>query len=224
MFVFNCFSRVRNILTITLLLLSACSDERSVWNGKFESLPNAAQSCVISWTDNFYIINKLETFMHSQVEKPKKVIVAKSGISDKAAYAFFGVLEFNDKYSVIYTDLNSFNVKDYEFPNEKISSLIDYFELGYDFRSEIVNGRTANLSHVPCEFIYFKSSSKELFLAYIGLFSDYTGVAGEFHRFKSDFLKRIERSSVDDSTQPINYIEMDKLEGKMKENIFFEFE
>lgn len=170
--------------------------------------------------DNFYSIEQTEEAIKSLGFKPEKLIVLKSGSSGMASYSFTAIVEAKGKVISIESSPRYEKAVITMLNKNIFNQLTAYIEPMKTNEGIVYKGNTANMSHVPCDFVYYKSEDKTFKQAYIGLFNNEDNIANALKHFSSGFHQQGKLMST-----PVPMPSEDKLEKlkeKIKKNVFFE--
>lgn len=175
------------VVSLVALTLTACLDNAETWNGSYNQLPELGKSCAISWVDNLYSIEQAEEAIHTLEFKPEKLIVLKSGTSDMASYSFTAIMEVKGKTISIVSSPRYEKAIITMLNNNIFNELETYIELVETNEGKVHKGEVVNMSHVPCDFVFYKSKDKTFKEAYIGLFKAEVNIAKAFKNLLSDY-------------------------------------
>lgn len=202
-----------------ILFFYGCFEKTKQWNGDYNQLPEAAKSCAISWSNEFYSVENFESEIKKIDFVPDKVIFLKSGSSGWGGYQSVLFLEKNDKLMTISSDYGSISPSVSDLYSSRMFSDVQNF---FDVDSSIFFGDVRNLSNIPCDFVYYKSGKSVKKYAFIGLFDSDK---------KNKLVLLLERyfSKKEEVVFPFKQSltvskKMDFLQEKIKENIFFEID
>ncbi|MEL4428000.1 hypothetical protein AAEH84_19720 [Shewanella indica] len=210
-----------SILAVTFTLTACLSDTVS-WDGSYNQLPEVGKSCAVSWVDNFYSIEQAEEAIKSLGFKPDKIIVLKSGSSGMAAYNFTALVESKGKYMSIVSSSKYEKAIVAVLNGNIFNQLSIYMKSIETDGNKIYKGDIANVSHVPCDFIYYKSQGKAFKQAYIGLFKSGGNFAKAIKKLPIGSYQQKELMS---TPLPVpSEHRLEKLRKRIEENLFFELD
>lgn len=158
------------LIYLLVILLSGCFASKTEWDGSFDNLPEIGKSCALSWNINIFSIEGVETEIDKLDFVPNKILLLKSASANSGSYSFAAIFEGEGELTTIYGDPGYITPLVKKQSNKAISELLLNATQVEEQESSIIKGRTYNLSHIPCNFLYYKSGTEIRKFAFIGLF------------------------------------------------------
>ncbi|KZN45753.1 hypothetical protein N474_25150 [Pseudoalteromonas luteoviolacea CPMOR-2] len=209
---------------IALIGLTACLSNTVRWDGSYNKLSEYGKSCALSWVDNIYSIDQTKQAISALEGKPNKLIILKSGSSGIASYHFVAIMEMKKRFISIVSSPRYEKAIITEIDKNTFDQIMAYVELNKTDEGKIYKGNTSNLSHVPCDFIYYKSEDKTFKQAYIGLFKDGDNMAQLIKNHSENFAQHGRLLSESASSPIPSEYRMEEIRKEVKKNVFFELD
>ncbi|MDP5209033.1 hypothetical protein [Microbulbifer sp. 2205BS26-8] len=213
------------LIPLVIVCFVGCQESSTHWDGSIEKLPKVAQSCVTNWVGNYYTIKEAEIFIDRNIGKPDKSLIVKSGISGRASYELFGILEMDGEFKTIYISPKYDNPIIEKVSSDNAAQFAAVLEKSSSIESKIIKNNFQNLSHVPCEFIRFSSPKKQINIVYIGLINDseLDHATKLFFDLRKESTKRMNGKIAENTERKIpSEEELILLKNRIWNNLFFE--
>lgn len=219
--------RKRTVILIFTILLTGCFSSNNEWDGGFNGLPEIAKSCALGWIDYIDIVNSTELAINNLGFIPDKTLIIKSANSGWGTYKFFAVFEVDGKLMTLVNSPKYPKAVINWSQSRKLAELISNVDKIKSSGNNIVEGDTHNLSHTPCEFLYFKSGSEVSKFVFVGLFDkdSMNSLMSNLSLIKSTFNDEslgLKNSLTEMPIPP--QMKIESLKSKIEQNIFFEID